>query len=489
MSNQRFMKPNSKITVDKTKIIATIGPVSSPPHVLKEMIMAGVDVCRLNFSHGSHADHLSVIETVHDINKELHTHIALLADLQGPKLRVGEVENNGVELKTGDVLVFSNRPCIGNASKVYMSYPQFPQDVKPGEKVLIDDGKLLFKVLHTNRKDEVTAEVVYGGILRSKKGVNLPNTKISQPCLTEKDLKDLEFAVKHKVQWVALSFVRSAADIIEIRHVINKMTSGKKPLIMAKIEKPEALEEIDAIIHEADGLMVARGDLGVEMPLERVPMLQKMLVKKCIQAAKPIVIATQMMEGMINNFAPTRAEVNDVANAVMDGADALMLSGETSVGMFPVEVIRTMQRIINQVETYEDIYYRHVVPTESNPERYISDSVIYSACEMAHITDATAIVAMTHSGYTAMKLASQRPRSNIFIFTNNHSILSKLSLVWGVRGFYYDKFISTDHTIEDIIYRLRKMDFICEGDLVINIASTPISEKGKANTIKLSQVQ
>jgi pyruvate kinase len=483
------MRPHSsKIVVDKTKIIATIGPACADPDVLKKMIIAGVDVCRLNFSHGSHEDHLKIIETVHAVNKELHTHIALLADLQGPKLRIGEVENNGVELVQGAKIVFSNQKCIGTAEKVYMSYPEFPKDVKPGEKVLVDDGKLMMRVITTNGHDEVVAEVVYGGTLRSKKGVNLPNTKISQPCLTEKDLKDLEFAVKHKVQWVALSFVRSAADIIEIKHVINKLTSGKKPLIMAKIEKPEALVEIDGIIAEADGLMVARGDLGVEIPLESVPLIQKNIVKKCIQAAKPVVIATQMMEGMINNFSPTRAEVNDVANAVMDGADALMLSGETSVGLYPVEVIATMQRIISQVEAFEDIYYRHVIPASDNSDRYISDSVIYSACEMAHITNADAIVAMTHSGYSALKLASQRPRSNIFIFTNNHAILSKLNLVWGIRGFYYDKWISTDHTIEDIIFRLKKMGYVGEGDLVINIASTPISEKGKTNTIKLSKV-
>ncbi len=473
--------------ISKTKIVATIGPASSSKEVILKMAEAGLDVCRLNFSHGSHEDHLKVINIIHEINKENKMHLAILADLQGPKIRIGEVENNGVELKDGDELIFTTTPGIGNNKKVYITYPQFPKDVTSGEKILVDDGKIILTVINSNKKDEVLTKVVHGGILCSKKGVNLPNTKVSIPCLTEKDLNDLDFILQNRIQWVGLSFVRSASDIIELKHIITSKAKYRKPNIIAKIEKPEALEDIDNIIKEADGLMVARGDLGVETPIESVPHMQKMLVRKCIESAKPVIIATQMMESMITNVTPSRAEVNDVANSVIDGADALMLSGETSVGAHPVIVIETMQKIINQVESAENIYYKNCVPKNQNHPRYLSDSIICNAIQLAQQVDAKALIAMTHSGYSAYKISSLRPKSHIYIFTNNHSLLSTLSLVWGIRGFYYDKFISTDHTIEDIISKLRKDCYIKEDDYVVNIASTPIDEKGMTNMIKLSR--
>lgn len=482
-----FEQPN--IVVNRTKIIATIGPSSANRDVLRQMIIEGLDVCRLNFSHGDYDAAKNTIEIIHELNKELRTHVALLADLQGPKIRIGDIGEGGRQINDGELLTFTTRKCEPNADVIYITYPTFPKDVKPGECLLIDDGKLMLEVVDSDNNEKVITKVIHGGILKSRKGVNLPNTKISLPCLTQKDLEDLQFALDNKVQWIALSFVRSADDIKDLRKIIAAHKHWKKPLIIAKIEKPEALNEIDKIIGLADGIMVARGDLGVEMPLEKVPLIQKNLVKKCIEASKPIIIATQMMEGMISNFFPTRAEVNDVANAVMDGADACMLSGETSVGQYPIEVIKTMQRIIAEVEQYEGLYYKEKQITDRGDGRYHSDAVICSATELAKRVGATAIVANTHSGYSAFRISSHRPKSKIYIFTNNHSILSKLSLVWGVKGFYYDKFVSTDQTIDDVLNKLKKANCAKNGDFVVNIASTPLSELGKTNMLKLSRVE
>ncbi|HEY6161253.1 MAG TPA: pyruvate kinase [Bacteroidia bacterium] len=470
---------------NKTKIVATMGPASSPPEVLEEMITAGVDICRINFSHGNYDDVKKVIATIRAINKKKRTNIGILADLQGPKLRIGEVENNGVLLENWKEIIITTNKCVGTAQRVYITYEMFPQDVAVGDKVLIDDGKILLEVTSTNRKDEVKAIVISGGILSSKKGVNLPNTKISLPCLTPKDLKDLNFALENDVEWIGLSFVRSVTDIVDLKAIIQR--SNKRARVIAKIEKPEAIEEIDNIIDMSDGIMVARGDLGVELPMEQVPMIQKMLVNKCIHASKPVIIATQMMESMITNFAPTRAEVNDVANAVMDGADAVMLSGETSVGKFPVRVIESMQKIIAEVEKQQSIYHREHPPVLKT-QTFISDSICYNACLLAKQAGVSAIVSMTNSGYTAFKLSSHRPKANIFIFTDNNSLLTSLSLVWGVRGFYYDKYESTDQTISDLKDYLKNAGLAKTDDLVINIASMPMKERGRTNMLKLSQI-
>lgn len=475
----------------RTKIVATLGPASSTAEVLEEMIKAGMDVCRINFSHGAYDNVLSQINTIRELNKKLGTHTAILADLQGPKLRIGTVENNSVELIAGKEIYITTMECTGTAERVYITYPQFPKDVKAGETILIDDGKLLLKVVETNGKDEVKAVVMHGGILSSKKGVNLPNTKISLPCLTEKDIKDLEFALTQKVDWIGLSFVRSAADIIELKHLIQNFDHTVKTKVVAKIEKPEAILDIDNIIKETDAIMVARGDLGVEVPMQEVPVIQKMLVRKCLEASKPVIIATQMMESMITNISPSRAEVNDVANSVMDGADAVMLSGETSVGNHPAKVVEAMTKIIEHVESKVDIYNRDNAAPEVDlhNNRFISDSICYTAAKMAQRTKAAAIVTMSHSGYTAFKLASHRPKANIYVFTDNYSILTTLNLVWGVHGFFYDKNISTDHTIADIKLILKNKGCVKQNDLIINIASTPISEKGKSNMIKLSAIE
>jgi pyruvate kinase len=469
----------------KTKIVATLGPASSSKEVLKEMFIAGVNVCRLNFSHGAYEDHAAVVKTIRELNEETGLNVAILADLQGPKIRTDEMENNGVELINGSEVEITTEKVLGTAKRFSINYAQLPKDVLPGERILLDDGKLALDILETNGLDLIKAKVVHGGILSSKKGVNFPNTRISMPSLTPKDLKDLDFALDQNVDWIGLSFVRSARDIIELKHIIaNRKCKAK---VVAKIEKPEAIEEIDQIIRESDALMVARGDLGVEVPYQSVPLIQKMLINKCIIHAKPIIVATQMMESMITNISPTRAEVNDVANAVLDGADAVMLSGETSVGKFPVEVIKTMANIVTEMERFGGIYNKEEIP-EKNQNRFITDSICFNACRLSQRVEADAIVTMTFSGYTAYKIASQRPKAPIFVFTSNKQILTQINLIWGVRGFYYDKQVSTDHTIADIKYLLKKEGLLKSGDLVINIASIPLEDLGNSNMLKLSYV-
>lgn len=473
--------------IKKTKIVATIGPASESKEVLRGMMEKGMNVARLNFSHGSYKDHEQVIKNIRELNKETGLNIALLADLQGPKIRTRTMKDNGVLLIEGsEVTIVIDDDLVGTAEKFAINYKALPKDILPGELILLDDGKLHLQVIKTNGKDTVKAKVIHGGVLSSNKGVNLPNTKISLPCLTEKDLEDLNFAIEQDFDWIGLSFVRSARDIIELKHIISN--SKCKAKVVAKIEKPEAILDIDDIILETDAVMVARGDLGVEIPMEEVPLAQKMLIQKCYLHARPIIVATQMMESMIDNITPTRAEVNDVANAVLDGADAVMLSGETSVGKYPVEVIDAMSKIVTKMETSEAIYHKEELP-EKNQERFISDSICFNATRLSQRVEAKGIITMSFSGYTAYKIASQRPKAPIFVFTGNKNILTQLNLIWGVRGFYYDKMVSTDHTIADIKYLLKKQGLLKEGELVVNIASIPIEQKGKSNMLKLSYVE
>lgn len=470
---------------NRTKIVATMGPATADISVLETMFIEGLDICRINFSHGDYEAARQTIENIRELNKKLNRHVGLLGDLQGPKLRIGKVKNNEALLVAGDEITITTAEMEGDASRVYITYPQFPQDVKVGETVLIDDGKLHLKVLHTNGKDEVRCLIAAGGVLSSKKGVNLPNTKISLPCLTPKDLRDLDFALEQDFDWIGLSFVRSVTDIVELKDIIKR--KGKRTRVVAKIEKPEAILDIDNIIDVTDAIMVARGDLGVELPMERVPLLQKMIVNKCIEIGRPVIIATQMMESMITSYTPTRAEVNDVANAVMDGADAVMLSAETSVGKYPAKVISIMRRIITEVEDLDTIYYKEHTPSIKTIT-YITDSICYNACSLAHHAGAQAIISMTNSGYTAFKLSSHRPKAPIFIFTDNLSLLTTLSLVWGVRGFFYDKYESTDQTIDDLKNFIKSLGLVKNDDLVINIASMPMKEKGRTNMMKLSYI-
>ncbi|MFA5973186.1 MAG: pyruvate kinase [Lentimicrobiaceae bacterium] len=471
----------------KTKIVATVGPACSSREMLGKLIKAGVDVFRLNFSHGSYSDHLKVIEHVRSLNNELGTHIALLGDLQGPKIRIGAFADNQVMMPDGHELVFTTIECTCTADRLYITYPEFARDVKPGEDLLLDDGKLLFRVISTNGVDEVKAVVIHGGILSGKKGVNLPNTEVSLPSLTEKDRRDLAFILEHELNWIALSFVRKGDDIRHLKTSINELgIPANMPGIIAKIEKPDAVKNMDEIIAISDGIMVARGDLGVELPLEQVPLVQKRLIRKCNQLSKPIIVATQMMEGMISNIRPTRAEVNDVANSVLDGADAVMLSGETSIGRYPEEVVETMQKIIWEVEKMEDIYNKPRYANQADKKRVISDSILSAACSLAIESNAGAIIAMTITGYSALRISSQRPKQDIFIFTSNRFLLCKLNLVWGIKGFYFDKIVaSTTKTFKSITDQLIAEGRIKKGDLLIKVASTPIYVAGQTNTVKL----
>ncbi|HMR43723.1 MAG TPA: pyruvate kinase, partial [Saprospiraceae bacterium] len=384
-----MLEPASK---QNTKILATVGPASSSYENLLALVKAGVDVFRLNFSHGSHQEHLEVINRITYINDKYGTHIGILTDLQGPKLRVGDMENGGLDVNPGDIITFVNEKCVGNAEKIYMSYEQFPRDVEPGEKVMVDDGKLVFEVVETNKKDTVKLKTLFGGTLKSKKGVNLPNTKISLPCLTEKDLKDLEFILTQPVNWIALSFVRSHEDLIDLKKRIH--SKGHPAKVVAKIEKPEAIANIKEIIKEANGVMVARGDLGVEVPMEQLPMIQKDIIRRCLKYARPVIVATQMLDSMTTNPFPTRAEVTDVANAVLDGADCLMLSGETSTGIHPIKVVEQMTRIIDEAEKKYDLRDRRPKPN-AKARTYNSDVICDLAARAADEVKAKAIIGVT----------------------------------------------------------------------------------------------
>ena len=470
----------------RTKIVATLGPASAQKETLTSMIAKGVDVCRLNFSHGSQEDHLAVIKTIREINREHNTNICILADLQGPKIRIGKMKEGGAILLNNAEVKITTKELIGNEHEVYITYPNFPQDVKAGEIILLDDGKIQLRVLHTNLVDTVRCEVVHGGVLTSRKGVNLPNTKVSIPSLTEEDLDNLNFVLEHDVEWIGMSFVRTADDIRRLKDIIRE--KKKTAQVIAKIEKPEAIDNIDEIIAVTDGIMVARGDLGVEMPMEDVPVLQKMIVKKCRDAAKPVIIATQMLESMITTPRPTRAEVNDVANSVLDGADAVMLSGETSVGEFPEIVIETMSKIIVHVEHTSYPYY-NAKKSEQVAESRIPDAICSSSIYLAEKTNASAIVAMTFSGYTAFEISSYRPNADIYIFTGNPVLLNTLSLLWGVQTFFYDKFESTDGSINDVNTLLKEKKLVEPGQIVINTASTPLHKKGRTNTIKVTEME
>lgn len=474
-------------TRKKTKIVATLGPACSTKEVIKEMIDAGVNVFRINFSHADYTDVQERIDIIRGLNEEFGYTTSILADLQGPKLRVGVMKEDVVVSK-GDKITFTTKEdMLGTAEKVYMNYKEFPKDVNPGERILLDDGKLIFEVIKTDKKTEVQAVVVQGGPLKSKKGVNLPNTKVSLPALTEKDIRDALFAIKAKVDWIALSFVRTQEDLKDLRDLIAANSDHKIPII-AKIEKPEAVENIDKIVAYCDGLMVARGDLGVEIPAQEVPLIQKKLVHRAKLARIPVIIATQMMETMITSLTPTRAEVNDVANSVMDAADAVMLSGETSVGNYPVQVIETMTKIIESVEDSPLIQVPQNQP-QIKTNRYITKNICYHGATLANDINAKAITTLTNSGYTAFQVSAWRPHAHVLVFTSNKRILTQLNLLWGVNSFFYDKFVSTDDTIDDINAICIEKGFVKPGDLLVNLAAMPVTAKGMVNTLRISEIE
>ena len=473
------------IAFNRTKIVATVGPASNTKEGLKTLIDAGVDVFRLNFSHGTHEGHANVIKLVRELNKELGTNVALLQDLQGPKIRVEEVENNGVEIVAGGKLVITTERIIGNADRVSTSYQDLVKDVQVGDDIMIDDGKLELRVIEKGAND-ITCIVIYGGILKSRKGINLPNTNVSAPSLTEKDSEDLVFGLENDVDWVALSFVRTADDLRHIKSIIEE--KGKKTLVIAKIEKPQAVANIDEIISVTDGLMVARGDLGVEMPMEEVPIIQSMLLRKCNAAAKPVIVATQMLESMIENPRPTRAEANDVATAVIGGADAVMLSAETASGAYPALAVAAMSKIIGSTEAGAPTIFNRLYDLDKDSPTYVSDSVIVSACYLSKDTGAKAICALTGSGYSAARASHHRPEAPVYIFTRRQHLLTQLNLYWGVKTVYYERNNPTDETVNEIKDILKEKYNIMKGDNFITIASIPLNERGRANMVKLTAV-
>ena len=479
--------PTYKQIHHKTKIVATVGPACETYDQLKNLVIAGVNVFRLNFSHGTHEDKKKIIDNIRGINKELNCTVAILGDLQGPKLRVGEIENNRLEVKEGDILTFTNTKCVGTLEKIYVSFPNLAGDVVVGNTIMIDDGKIEVLVHSVESNGDVKVKVTLGGIISSKKGINLPDTKISLPALTEKDLEDAAFIIKEELDWVALSFVKRVADIEMLRAILNEHKSNAK--IIAKIEMPEALTNIRDLIIASDAIMIARGDLGVELPVEKIPLIQKELIRKCIHRAKPVIVATQMMESMIDRVKPNRSEITDVANAVIEGADAVMLSGETATGQFPVLVIETMRKIISEVEENGYKYNRSedLKPQPHSPS-FLSDAVCYNASKLSEDSNANALVGMTQSGYTAFMLSSFRPRSPLFIFTKQQSLVNQLSLSWGVKAFYYNKEESLDEIIKDQIQFLKAKGFVNTGDVVINTGSTPIQLHLPTNIIKINKV-
>ena len=470
----------------KTKIIATLGPASSSKEMIKKLIKSGVDVLRVNFSHATHDEVERIVDDVNDLRKELGSNVTLLGDLQGPKIRIGELEND-IELKKNQSLSICSNLCDSNGiDKIFISYPSFAKDVKPGENILVDDGKLIFKVISTNKKDTVDIKVVQEGVLKPRKGVNLPNTKISQPALTEKDVDDAKFAVKKSFDWIALSFVRSKKDVLQLRELIESQCDYHIPII-SKIEKPQAIEKIDSIIKVSNGIMVARGDLGIEIPAEEVPLNQKKIVAKCKKRGIPVVIATQMMESMIDSLTPSRAEVNDVANSVMDGADAIMLSGETSMGKYPCEVVKKIGDIIHGVEDSPLIKIPVDLP-EIKSDRLITKSICKNAATIANEIGASAICTLTNSGYTGWQISSWRPSALVIVFTSNKKILTQMNLLWGVKGVYYNNFESTDKTVEEVNSLALENKYIKKGDYVINLAAMPIYEKGQVNTLRITKI-
>lgn len=472
----------------RTKIVATVGPACDSFEKLVALVKAGVNVFRLNFSHGAYADKAKVIENIRQINKTQPVNIAILADLQGPKLRVGELTGGQVELIEGDEIIFTTEKIVGTKARIYVSYKHLAKDVQINERIFLDDGKMEVKVKKILNDNEVLVTVTSGGILLPKKGVNLPDSSLTMPSLTEKDIADLDFILDQDLDWVALSFVRKAIDIIELKKRISDRNSMIK--VIAKIEMPEALKNIRDIIIESDGIMVARGDLGVELPVEQIPIIQKELIRKCMHRAKPVIVATQMMESMMERTKPNRSEVTDVANAVLEGADAVMLSGETAMGDYPTLVVETMSKIILEVEkTVYDYNRDDILAPQPHSPSFLSDAICYSACKLAQDTQANALVGMTQSGYTAFMLSSYRPKSPLYIFSKEKRLINQLSLSWGVRAFYYAEEESLDDIIFDQIGILKERGFLESGDIVVNTGSTPVHLHLPTNMVKVTKLE
>lgn len=472
----------------KTKIVATLGPASNSPDKMEALVKAGVDVFRINFSH---ADPKVLPEQVRALREIIQHHqgrCALLGDLQGPKIRIGEVKGGNIRLEAGMKVKLAGGNGLSDENLLWITYEKLVSDVKPGETILLDDGKISLKIESQTEDGLLEARILVGGILTHRKGVNLPESHLTVPSLTRKDFEDLELASQLELDWLALSFVRRAKDIIDLKREIRRLSRNWNPGIVAKIEKPEAVKNLDEIIEVSDAIMVARGDLGVEMPFEQIPAIQKTIIRKAVPLCKPVIVATQMLEGMLNNTRPTRAEINDVANSVMDGADALMLSGETSMGQYPVEAVEAMRRIIAETEKFPETYHRpHALPA-TKISRAVSDAIIGSAVNLSKQLEAKALLTYTLTGYTARKLSSLRPMAPIYIFAKSPRIIRRLNLHWGITGFVQKNLLYTDDNLGQMITFLLKEQKLQKGDLVVKIAGFPMKEKIKSNMLVVSRL-
>lgn len=465
-------------TTRKTKIVATIGPASSSPKMLQRLMQSGVDIIRLNFSHGENSEKHELIECIREVSGRLGRDVGILADLQGPKIRTGKMRDNAMHLTRGEEVTITTADILGEHGLIPTIYRDLPRDVRPGSRILLDDGLLELKVLSVVG-DDVLCSVVTGGILKNNKGINLPGVKVSAPSLTEKDLVDLQFCLKEQIDYIALSFVRTAEDVEELKRIIS--ASGRQIPIVAKIEKPEALRNFNKILKVTDAVMVARGDLGVEVQPEKVPVYQKKIIEACNRAGKPVITATQMLDSMIKNPRPTRAETSDVANAIIDGTDAVMLSAETASGDYPQEAVETMVRIALEVE--QSGFMRR---TEhgSDLSRGVAQAVAESACSAAGTLKAKAIVVFTQSGSTAALISCFRPQTPIIAFTSSSDIRRRLALFWGVHSTEVGIMENTDQQIFEVEKRLLASGFR-KGDRVVIIMGTPIETRGSTNLMKV----
>lgn len=470
----------------KTKIVCTIGPSSNTREKIQQLISGGMNVARLNFSHGSHEDHKKVIHHLREVADEMNVSLPILMDLQGPKIRVGKMKDGAQQIDPGQYVNLTPEDIEGNQEIVPIDYPYLFQDAREGDIILMDDGLLEFKIVKIENH-EITARCEVGGVLKSRKGVNLPNVKLSISAITEKDVKDLDFGISEGIDFVALSFVRYADDV---QNIISKIRArGSNAGVIAKLEKPEALEQIDEIIEEADGLMVARGDLGIEIASERVPLIQKEIIRKCKQAGKPVITATQMLESMVNNPRPTRAESSDVANAVLDGTDAVMLSGESASGKYPIEAVQQLNKICRNVESRATIIYRNLEYNKPEwKEKQVVESLSYSCISIADSVDAKAISVITHSGTTARRIAKYRPIVPVIAFTESEEVRRQLNLVWGVTPVKLDRIFDTDKSVKLMEDYLRDEGLVNTEDRVVIATGIPVSKRGTTNMVKVSTI-
>jgi len=468
----------------RTKIVATLGPTSNTPEIIESLVKNGVDIVRLNFSHGTHADHLRVIRAVRKVSRSLGRPIGILQDLQGPKIRIGKIATDKARLEEGNRFTITTRPVAGTAAVVSTPYQHFPKDVRPNNRIMIADGLIELRVIEVKGTD-VVCEVIHGGLLESRKGVNLPGTKLSTPSLTEKDIKDMRFGIRNRVDFVALSFVRTPEDVENLKDLLRRADADIP--VISKIEKPEAVENIDEIIAVSDGIMVARGDLGVEMRPEKVPFYQKVIIHKCIQQGIPVITATQMLETMRTYPTPTRAETSDVANAILDGTDAVMLSGETASGEYPVQSVQMMNKIIVETETHMQTYrehFSHEIPSHDT----FPDAISKAACEAAHNLKARAIIAFTKSGFTATLVSKYRPFVPIIAFTSSESVRRRLLLSWGVQTVKIGALHSLDEMMKKVEYILVSNNLADSGDTIVIVSGAPLGRQKTTNMVTLHRI-